>query len=420
MRQLAQILIAAVLLGLAAAAAAGPLPIVQGEQEALRQDAGKYAVRHAVPLDEAERRLRAQQETVAVTDRIAAVLGHRLAGMSVEHEPQYRIVVLLTGNAPVANQAALAAGSPVPVVFQTGASATRLEIVAAMRAHQAALREAFPRSRGMGLDPRTGEMVLLVRGIDTDVIGAWRERAEAITGVPVRVVPVLGKPADMVRGGGRVVGRNPDGRRYACTTGYVVRSGSRTGVVTAAHCPDNLEYQEPDGSRVPLAFVGEWGARHQDVQVHETIAAHEPLFYADRRAGALRKVAGARSRTGTRAGDWVCHWGESSGYSCAEVGLTDFAPPGDLCAGLCEPVWLKVDSTDCMAGDSGGPVFSGSVAYGITKGGSGLEGECNFYFYMSTDYLPDGWALLRDDVPSPAADAPSPAVAARDMGGNGH
>lgn len=391
-RRFGRVMIGAGLLGLAAAAHAQPL---QSEDEALRQDAAQYAARHAVPLAEAERRLRAQQETVAVTDRIAAALKHRLAGISIEHRPQYRIVVLLTGNEPVADQRALAAGSPVPVVFQLGARATRDQIVAAMRTQQAALREAFPRSRGMGLDPRTGELVLLVRGIDSDVIGPWRERAEALTGVPVRVVPVIDKPENMVRGGGRVTGRNPDGRRYACTTGFVVRNGTRTGVVTAAHCPDTLEYQEADGSRVPLEFAGEWGARNQDVQVHETSRAKEPLFYADRRAGSLRRLTGARSRASTRAGDSVCHWGESSGYSCAEVELTDFAPPGDLCAGLCEPVWLMVGGPNCKVGDSGGPVFSGTIAYGITKGGSGLDGRCNFYFYMSTDYLPDGWTLLR-------------------------
>ena len=43
----------------------------------------------------------------------------------------------------------------------------------------------------------------------------------------------------------------------------------------------------------------------------------------------------------------------------------------------------------------GGPVFSGDVAFGITKGGSGgRNSRCNFYFYMSTDFLPAPWRLL--------------------------
>ncbi len=72
------------------------------------------------------------------------------------------------------------------------------------------------------------------------------------------------------------------------------------------------------------------GARTQDVQVNTGPGGQLPLFYADRRVGALRTLAGARSRLSTRAGEWLCHYGESSGYSCAEVELTQFAPP-ELC-----------------------------------------------------------------------------------------
>ena len=47
-----------------------------------------------------------------------------------------------------------------------------------------------------------------------------------------------------------------------------------------------------------------------------------------------------------------------------------------------------------IAGDSGGPVFSGSVAFGIAKGiNRRPDGRCAFYYYMSTDYLPPPWRL---------------------------
>jgi hypothetical protein len=81
-------------------------------------------------------------------------------------------------------------------------------------------------------------------------------------------------------------------------------------------------------------------------------------------------VTSWRNRTSTRAGDIVCHRGEHSGYSCAEVELVDYAPPGTLCAGPCDPVWVTVAGPKCAGGDSGGPVFSGTIAFGILKGGS--------------------------------------------------
>jgi hypothetical protein len=250
----------------------------------------------------------------------------------------------------------------------------------------------------MGLDQRTGELVLIVREpanspIDTDALDA---DMEALTGVPVRIELMDRRAADMAAGGARVVGVDPaDNRRYACTTGFVVTDGTRTGIVTAAHCPDVLTYQEPDGSATPLEFVGGWGARYQDVQVHVGGGPDGPFFYADTAKTATRRLTSWRNRLSTRAGDAVCRRGETSGYSCSEVTLTDFAPPGALCGGPCDPVWVTVAGPQCRGGDSGGPIFVGTIAFGITKGGHyDREGRCAFYYYMSTDYLPEGWRLL--------------------------
>lgn len=384
---------------LAAAAAAQPVaPVqVQTAEQSLAEDAAHYAARYSVSAEEAKRRLRAQQESAAVTDRITRALAPRLAGVSIQHDPQYRLVVLLAGPEPVADQSALAAGSPVPVVFQTGAAATREQIVAAMRAHQPALRKELPNARGMGVDPRTGELVLLVNSADARRLGlpSIKARAEEVTGVPVRVE--LADPAtNLLRGGALLVGIDAvTGKRYGCTTGFVVADGARTGIVTAAHCPDSLVYVSPDGRKVPLQFVGGWGVGYQDVQVHVGDGlADGPFFYADRRRALLRQVTGSRPRDSTRSGDFVCHWGEGSGHSCSEVELTDYAPPGDLCGGPCTPVWVTVKGPGCKPGDSGGPVFVGTTAFGILKGGSGISGRCNFYYYMPIDFLPDGWTLV--------------------------
>ena len=79
------------------------------------------------------RRLRAQQDSVPATDRIRDEFQGRVAGVSVEHQPSFQIVVLLTGSDPVASRTILAGGMQVPVVFRTGAGATRDQIIAAIR-----------------------------------------------------------------------------------------------------------------------------------------------------------------------------------------------------------------------------------------------------------------------------------------------
>lgn len=378
---------------------------VQSANQALGEDAVQYAGQFGVTPAEALRRLKAQQDSVAATDAIAREFAERLAGISIEHRPEYRIVVLLTGVEPVPDRSA----AGVPIVFRTGAKATHAQAVAAMRRHLIDFRTELPGARGAGYDQRTGEVVLLVTPADAARFGAdaIRERAEQLSGVPVRVVMnALNETNMSVDGGGLVEGVNTlTQRRNRCTTGFVVTNGEINAITTAAHCPDQLTYIDRDGSPSPtLPMIGSWGLAYRDVQINGSADSPEPLFYADRGAGSLRTVETWRNVASTRAGDFVCHYGESSGYSCATVELTDYAPPGALCGGPCSPTWVTVKGPSCIPGDSGGPVFSGEVAFGIAKGINRNEaGQCDFYYYMSTDYLPPPWRLLTAADVSPRA-----------------
>lgn len=385
-------ILALVLVAFATAASA---QAAETRAQALAQDAAQYAAQFGVSNAEALRRLTAQQESVGATDAIAREFADRLAGISIEHSPEYRIVVLLTGTDPVADRSA----AGLPIVFRTGAKVTREQAVAAMRRHLIDLRDELPGARGAGYDQRTGEVVLLVRPADAARLGvdSIRARAEALSGVPVRVASDALIQSNMsVDGGERVEGVNSlTGRRNRCTTAFVVTNGQVNAITTAAHCPDQLAYVEPGGASVTLPMIGSWGAAYRDVQINGSADSPDPFFYSDRAAGSLREVETWRNVASTRAGDFVCHYGESSGYSCATVELTDYAPPDDLCGGPCSPTWVTVKGPSCIPGDSGGPVFSGDVAFGIAKGINRDEsGRCEFYYYMSTDYLPPPWRLL--------------------------
>ena len=402
----------------AASAAAQPSqPVVQSANDARAQDAGEYARRYGVTLDEAFRRLRAQEETVPATDRLASLYADRLAGISIEHAPDYRIVVLLTGSEPVPDEVVRAGGVAVPIAFRTGAPATRRQILTAIDEKRDAIRAAFPQARGMGADPRTGELVVMLSEGDegSDDLAGLASRISEVAGVPARV-ELIGRPDanTAVAGGARVVGNDAvTGRRSVCTVGFVVSDGTRNGIVTAAHCPDVLTYTERDGTTIELPFVGQWGWSFQDVQVNEAPAG-DPLFYADAKKMFARVPVAQRARASTRAGDFVCHRGERTGYSCGEVEFIDYAPPGDLCGGPCAPDWVTVRGGDCGGGDSGGPVFSGDTAFGIMKGATwDRSGKCAFYYYMSLDYLPKGWALVTISTRSRYGEEDQPKAAGR-------
>jgi len=368
---------------------------IQTRAEAFAEDALQYAAAFGVTPDEAVRRLKAQLASAATTDAIAREFADRLAGISIDHVPTYRIVMLLTGKQPVAERSI----DGVPIVFRTGAKATHAQAVEALRKHLIDLRSDLPNARGAGYDQRTGEVVLLVTRADAVRFGvdAIRTRAEQVSGVPVRVIiNELNESNMSVDGGGRVEGLNLiTKRRNLCTTAFVITNGETNAISTAAHCPDDLTYVDRDGMTVALPMIGSWGAAYRDVQINGSPDSPDPLFYSNRGAGTLRRLTSWRNVASTRAGDFVCHYGESSGYSCATVELTDYAPPGDLCGGPCFPTWVTVKGPNCVAGDSGGPVFSGDIAFGIAKGVNRTNGgQCLFYYYMSTDYLPPPWRLL--------------------------
>ena len=399
-------ILALLLLVFATAAAA---ETVHTHEQALAQDAAQYAEQFGVTQREAVRRLKAQQDSVAATDSIAREFADRLAGISIEHVPEYRIVVLLTGPEPVPDRSA----AGVPIIFRVGAKASHAEAVAAMRRHLIDFRSELPGERGAGYDQRTGEVVLLITPAEAAQLGidAIHARAEQLSGVPVRIaVNRLIESNMSVDGGGLVEGLNLlTQHRNRCTSGFVVTNGEINAITTAAHCPDQLTYVDLDGSSsTTLPMIGSWGLAYRDVQINGSANSPDPLFYADRGAGSLRQVETWRSVASTRAGDFVCHYGESSGYSCATVELTDYAPPGDLCGGPCSPTWVTVKGPSCIPGDSGGPVFNGDVAFGIAKGINRSDaGQCEFYYYMSTDYLPPPWRLLTvSDVRSRQADRP--------------
>ena len=105
---------------------------VQTPAEALAQDAVGYAARYRLTPDEAIVRLRALQASAAFTDRIRETFRDRLVGISIDHAPALRIVVLLTGTAAVADSSIAVEGMVLPVIFRTGASVTGDDVIRAM------------------------------------------------------------------------------------------------------------------------------------------------------------------------------------------------------------------------------------------------------------------------------------------------
>ena len=374
---------------------------VQTAAEALAMDAASYARDVRIDEGEAARRLtlreQADQQLTALRSRFES----RYAGAYIDNGANYGLVMRLTGDAPVPDEALALPAGRFPVRYEVGAAASLATLVAAIQAKLGALKLALPGLQGVGTDERSGQIVATVHatGIEATALKGREAELTALVGHPVRVDTVA-QPARLtnIRGGTKVI--NPADTTDYCTGAFVAKNGTTPVLTTAGHCTNALRFLGNDGvTEYSMTYVpnGVFDA-DQDVQMHSSGTAMLPEFWAD--LNVRRVLTGRRYRTSTYANDEVCHRGMRTGYSCGLVTVTNHAPTFiGACGGqTCSPVWVNVAGANlrCYPGDSGGPVFASQTAFGIQSSASYSSpntGGCSYMTYMSTDFLPSGTTL---------------------------
>ena len=109
----------------------------------------------------------------------------RLAGLYLDRA-RNRIVVRLTGAAPVASETHTVEGRTLQVVFEPGARNSLSELNAIMAGSAAKIEAALPTAHARYLDERTGEIVIAVDPGDTDNEAKEAALAQSL-GAPVRI-----------------------------------------------------------------------------------------------------------------------------------------------------------------------------------------------------------------------------------------
>ncbi|CAM3338417.1 S1 family peptidase [Kibdelosporangium persicum] len=154
--------------------------------------------------------------------------------------------------------------------------------------------------------------------------------------------------------GGRSLTANGEHR---CTSGFTARRAGNTGVLTAEHCTNALRYLNTSGviSTNPRRPAND----AIDFQFHRTLTGNGHSTSKQFRAGSEdRTVTGVANAP---LDSTVCHWGQSTGYSCSRVSMID------NCHMVSGHRYCGLDFTydDISAGgDSGGPWFLGNTARG--------------------------------------------------------
>jgi streptogrisin D len=233
---------------------------------------------------------------------------------------------------------------------------------AALSKVTATLRNSFADIPGTGwaVDPATSKVTVWT---DSSVTGdrmAAVQRTTRQMGSAVRMVHFPGRLHTLALGGDPIFGESS-----RCSLGFNVRRGQQDFFLTAGHCGNAVrdwtadpQGAEPLGSTVQSSFPGNDFAL---VQVEQGAAG----------AGGVNLYNG-RARDITQAGEAVV------GQRVVRSGSTTGVHTGRVLAtnatvNFAEGTVTGMIQTSVCAepGDSGGPLFAGTTALGLTSGGSG-------------------------------------------------
>jgi len=357
MRQRMSAVIAAVVLlvGTAPASAAPilgtPGPIVP-TAEAIRSDVDMY--RAMFNVSEATARLEID-EGQRVGELQVELEGKypEFAGLWIEHSP-YQVVVATARQRSERVAAAVDAAhlSHVELRVMPRSLTELLTLLDAVRASKVPT-DVSVNLRENRVDARTASRATMLASL-----AATARADEALSVVEVAQ---LARPAVSLWGGLGGASNNWSG----CPSGFTVRKTGTTtdGFFTAGHCGNVLSYQG-----VNLPFQGDWFSGNSDSQWHTAPGFTVTDTFQYSNAGYQRYVESERFWDQIVAGEQVCKYGPAGGYGCGTVETRYLAPSYIPNA---TATYVRVKNCDydlAIPGDSGGPVFSYTRAYGLVSG----------------------------------------------------
>jgi streptogrisin D len=285
----------------------------------------------------------------AAVDALTAQLGSRSAGVFLDARGRTTVAVTTQADAATVR----AAGAVPKLVTRTAAqldSATRT----------LAARAKVP-GTAWGVDPASNQVLVSVDSTVTGSRLAQVKAAVADLGAAARLETVAGTFSTRTAGGQAIYSG-----QYRCSLGFNVRSGSTYYFLTAGHCGEigatwysNSAKTTLLGTRVSYSFPGNDFAL---IRYPAGVATPPGTVYTYNGSqditGAGTPVVGQTvSRSGSTTG---VHTGQVTQLN-ATVNYSD----GTSVSGT-------IRTTVCAeGGDSGGPLYSGGTAYGLTSGGSG-------------------------------------------------
>ncbi|MER5455229.1 S1 family peptidase [Micromonospora sp. NPDC002389] len=326
-------------------------------------DLKQFAAQHAMDLETTVDKYAWRHEFARAVGHLRATYADTFADAAIAPGANYDAWISFSGSAPP-DIASHLTTVPARVEIREHLGWDEASLVqAAKDVHYAVLAEAGPNARvATNPDTTTGTIRVAVGsqpGIAAarvaDHIRSTLEAgpvAAAINATPpavrleIEATSQLDGGVDTVYGGGSL---------SSCTAGFPVRRSTDTsqhGLTTAGHCGNSQAYE----SRSVLTFISAHEGAQGDMQWHRSSEAVGNQFYYD--SGVRRNAQTVGHPT---PGISVCKFGKTSGATCDEVYQLNQCR--DQYCGL-----AMTHRRKAAGGDSGGPWYWGTAAYGVHSG----------------------------------------------------
>ncbi len=371
--------------------------------DALRKDAAQYAKEVGVPLDEALRRLKLQDEIGKFDAKLTNGEPATFGGLWIQHEPDFRVIVNMTSNAgKVADYARSTSFASIVEVRKVAKSLKQLEAeqLEADRTAQAA---------GIKSESETNvfenKVVMLVKNQQMFKSAVATSRALTLPeGVELVETPSFSVP--MANGIAGQIAYDISSPRFYCTTGYTVSINGYKGITTAGHCDPDLSYGT---GKVPMTYRGEWYGGSNDFQWYTssqlTFQPWARDAETDSSTPGYRYIYAVGNRPEQPINAYMCKYGQTTKYGCGRIQSKTwrtFFPPSVSPPSTATYIRLRSRVNGqtvvlAISGDSGGPVYNGHKALGMISGG--YNDPNNQYYgdlvYMAINYVTDqGFKVL--------------------------
>jgi hypothetical protein len=309
----------------------------------------------------------------------------------------------------------LAQDVQVPLKFKGSAANSVRVLQAAINASAQSLA-AIPGLQTVFVDSKVGEVVLMVNANSPDVASA---EAAKFLKVPHRVELIPSGFVNVALRGGDSIGTAT--MQHLCMAAFAAKHNTtgKTGLVTAGHCASSGTIAlRRDASQVMTQGAPLDSGTAGDLMFLSGASTAVAEFYYDG-TDSVRSVTGTRSRAnttagngtlttaGTTTGSFVCHLGQQTlgssnvVQSCGEV-VSTMANRGT--SAFTGGSYVLVRNTQsgagtlrttgtgtllCFQGDSGGPVFANTIAFGVMSACAFKDGVVNgtalYAMYTSVD-----------------------------------